>query len=121
MPDFRESFTISLVSALEKAYSSASCPIKALVLANPHNPLGRCYPKTALEECLRFCHRRKIHLISDEIFALSTFESPDLPEAIPFTSALSLDATALGCDPSLIHVVWSTSKDFGSAGIKFVR
>jgi len=121
VPNFQESLTTTLVAALETTYASASCPIKALVLANPHNPLGRCYPKAVLEECLKFCNSRGIHLVSDEVFALSTFECPDLPDATPFTSALSLDAAALSCDPSRLHVIWSMSKDFGSSGIKLVR
>lgn len=121
VPDFEESLTTSLVAALEITYASASCPIKALVLANPHNPLGRCYSRTVLEECLRFCNTRGIHFVSDEVFALSTFECPDLPDATHFTSALSLDAAAVGCDPSRVHVIWSMSKDFGSSGIKLVH
>jgi aspartate/methionine/tyrosine aminotransferase len=120
IPNFEESLTTSLVPALETTYAGASCPVKALVLANPHNPLGRCYSRAVLEECFKFCDARGIHLVSDEVFALSTFESPDLPDATPFTSALSLDPAALGCDPSRIHVIWSMSKDFGSSGIKLV-
>lgn len=118
VPGLEEALTMSLIPALAKAYLSVSCPIKAVVLANPHNPLGRCYPKVVLEECLKFCHAQGIHLVSDEVFALSTFQCPDLPEATQFVSALSLNAAALGCDPSRVHAVWSASKDFGSSGIK---
>ncbi|CAD6592041.1 MAG: hypothetical protein ASARMPRED_005950 [Alectoria sarmentosa] len=96
------------------------CTIKALILTNPHNPLGQCYPERVLEECLRFCQRRNIHLISEEIFALSTFNPSrvDLPEPRRFVSMLAVDPTALGCDPGRVHVVWSMSKDFAAAGIK---
>jgi aspartate/methionine/tyrosine aminotransferase len=119
VPDLGESLSSSLIPALESAFEKSPCPIKALVLANPHNPLGRCYSRDVLEMCLRFCNARRLHLISDEVFALSTFHSPDLPLPV-FTSILSVDSAALGCDPSRVHAVWSTSKDFGSSGIKIV-
>ena len=120
VPNFQESLTLSLIPALEKAYTSAAYPIKALIVANPHNPLGRCYPKSVLEECLKFCQARSIHFVSDEVFALSTFKCPDMPKATPFFSALSLDPAAVDSDPSRIHVVWSMSKDLASSGIRLV-
>lgn len=67
-----------------------------------------------------FCQKRKIHFISDEVYALSLYPCPDLPNAVPFTSALQLDTKAIGCDLSRIHTVWSASKDFGSSGIRMV-
>ena len=119
--DFEASLTESLLlPALENAYAKAACSIKALVLTNPHNPLGRCYSKTVLEECLKFCTKHQLHLISDEVFALSTYESNENLVSSPFTSVLTLDAVKLGCDPSLAHVIWSTSKDFGLSGIRLV-
>ena len=90
------------------------------MLCNPHNPLGRCYSKGILEDCARFCQSRAIHLISDEVFALSGFKSPDLPDAPQFTSLLSLDLTSLGCDPERVHVVWSMSKDLAASGVRLV-
>ena len=118
--DVQETFSSSFIQALDDAFTKSSCSIRALVLANPHNPLGRCYPKSVLEECIKFCSDKNIHLISDEVFALSTFSCPDEPEATPFISVLALDPGALGCNPARVHVVWSMSKDFGSSGIKLV-
>ncbi|KAF6240568.1 hypothetical protein HO173_001238 [Letharia columbiana] len=122
-PRLQDAFSMALVTALEKTFASSSCTIKALILTNPHNPLGQCYPKPVLEECLRFCQRRNIHLISDEVFALSTFNPSqvDLPETRHFVSMLAVDPTALDCDPGRVHVVWSMSKDFAAGGIKLVR
>lgn len=37
--------------------------VKALLLCNPHNPLGRCYSKEVLEAYLKLCGKYKIHLI----------------------------------------------------------
>ncbi len=118
--DFRHSLTASLIPALEEAFESAGIPVKALVIANPHNPLGMNYPKQVLEACLQFCQRRNLHFISDEVFALSVFKSADHLGATPFSSALALDPPALGCDPWRIHIIWSMSKDLGCSGIKIV-
>lgn len=121
LPSLDASFTEELLSAMEAAYRSTTCPIRALMITNPHNPLALCYPKGILEQCLRFCTRYGIHFISDEVYALSRFNSPDLPDAQPFVSVLSLPLDDIGADKSRVHVVWSTSKDFGQSGFRVVR
>jgi aspartate/methionine/tyrosine aminotransferase len=89
-------------------------------MCNPNNPLGRCYPKSVLAECLRFCQEKDIHLISDEIYALSVFDALDHTEAAPFESVLSLDLELVGCDLGRVHTIWSMSKDFGCSGLRMV-
>jgi gliotoxin/aspirochlorine biosynthesis aminotransferase len=91
-----------------------------VVLSNPHNPFGRYYARSVLEQVLQFCQQRNLHLISDEVLALSSFPSPDLPHAPPFCSALSLDPSALACDPNRVHVLWTMSKDLGASGFRVV-
>ncbi|RAQ56901.1 aminotransferase GliI-like protein [Aspergillus flavus] len=118
VPSFEDSFGPALLSALEESYEKASCPIRALVLANPHNPLGRPYSRLILEQCMAFCQRRNIHLVSDEAFALSSFTSPDFTNPEPFISCLSIDPSRVGCDPQRIHVVWSMSKDLSASGVR---
>ncbi|POS75432.1 hypothetical protein DHEL01_v206174 [Diaporthe helianthi] len=118
LDSFGDNFTEQLFPALEKAYQTATCKVKALMITNPHNPLSVCYPKNVLEHCLRFCTSHNIHFISDEVYALSRFESPDLAEPEPFVSVLSLNLDDLGVDKSRVHMVWSTSKDFGQSGIR---
>ncbi|KAJ5107491.1 hypothetical protein N7456_004166 [Penicillium angulare] len=119
IPQLEDQFTTELISALEKAYHSASRPIQAVVLTNPHNPLGQCYPKEVIEACITFCARRNLHLVSDEVYALSQFPSPDFPGgSVPFTSILSLDLAKLGADSSRVHMIWSISKDFGYNGLR---
>lgn len=110
----------SFLSELEATFQKATCPIKALMLSNPHNPLGRCFTRAQLEACLRFCQAKAIHLISDEVFGPLTFDSPDLPADEDFVSVLSLDSHALGCDPSRVHMIWSPSKVFAISGMRLV-
>ncbi|MCJ1401065.1 hypothetical protein MMC11_004277 [Xylographa trunciseda] len=118
VPTLGHVLTNALIPALEDAYMSARCAVKALCLTNPHNPLGQCYPKDVIEGCLRFCKRHDIHFISDEVYALSSFPCVDVPHPVPFTSVLSLDVEGLGCDLSRVHMLWSTSKDFGQSGFR---
>ena len=90
------------------------------MLSNPHNPLGRCFSEMVLEGCAKICQSCGIHLISDEVFALSNFKSPDLPDRPEFASVLRLDPKSLGCDPERIQVIWSMSKDLAASGIRLV-
>ncbi|KAK2874943.1 hypothetical protein FQN49_001917 [Arthroderma sp. PD_2] len=113
-----DTLTSQLIPALEKAYTESTIPVRGLLLTNPHNPFGQCYPKSVLEDCIRFCHGKGIHYISDEVYALSSFENPELPDASPFVSALQIDVAGIGCNLSRVHTFWSTSKDFGSSGYR---
>ncbi|PHH86578.1 hypothetical protein CDD83_10038 [Cordyceps sp. RAO-2017] len=94
--------------------------IAALILAHPHNPLGRCYSRDVLVAYMRLCQRHRVHLISDEIYALSVFENRadggDRPP-VPFQSMLSIDPSGI-IDPGLVHVLWGMSKDFGANGLR---
>ncbi|KAI0902708.1 1-aminocyclopropane-1-carboxylate synthase 7 [Ustulina deusta] len=106
--------TSKVIAALESSMVQSTIPIKGLLLTNPHNPLGRCYAAETLCAIIQFCNEKKIHLISDEIYALSEFATSDSP----FISALQLDIRGMGCDPSRVHVLWGLSKDLGSNGLR---
>ncbi|BGP41492.1 hypothetical protein JCM10449v2_005480 [Rhodotorula kratochvilovae] len=110
------------VDAFELALEDAKARgqrIRAVVLCNPHNPLGFCYPRETLVAFLAFAEKHNLHVISDEIYALSTYSSTNLPSPTPFTSLLSLDPLAeAGCAPSRVHIVYGASKDFGCNGLR---
>ncbi|KAG6135952.1 putative secondary metabolism biosynthetic enzyme [Claviceps purpurea] len=109
-------FRVESIRHYSKALLSAPNLVKAMIICNPHNPLGRNYPRETLQAIVDFCAERQIHLISDEVYALSQHVQPtsENPSA-GFVSALSLDAShARG----LVHVVYSLSKDFGCNGIR---
>ena len=93
--------------------------IAGVILCHPHNPLGRCYPRAAILRLMALCEKYKIHLVSDEIYALSVWENTvdEKPAPVPFESALSTPTDGI-MDPSRLHVVWGMSKDFGSNGIR---
>ncbi len=113
-------FGEGIIPTLEKGLQDAPVPVKAVVVTNPHNPLGRCYSKENLVELMQFCQRHNLHLIADEVFALSELGCTDLRQARKFTSVLAIDAAAHGCDANRIHVIWSMSKDLGATGARLV-
>ncbi|UPK92463.1 hypothetical protein LCI18_003398 [Fusarium solani-melongenae] len=107
-----------LVQAYAEAYANASeqgTIVRAIIISNPCNPVGRCYSRETLIKLAQFCSSKKLHLISDEIYALSA--APGTHGLDGFTSALSLSCQEAG-DPSGIHVVSGASKDFGLAGLR---
>ncbi|KAF2018114.1 PLP-dependent transferase [Aaosphaeria arxii CBS 175.79] len=106
----------ALDSALQKARSER-IRIRALMISNPHNPLGRCYPSDTLAEFMSFCHSNNLHLISDEIYAFSVFPNPNLENSNSFTSVLSLTALHM-IDPRFLHVIYGASKDFCANGLR---
>lgn len=113
-------------AAVRKA-ESHGINVRALWLCNPHNPLGifyakrvsqddvdtdkaqgQCYPREVLKGYMRFCQEHHIHLISDEIYGLSVFDTND-SAAVPFTSVLSIDPNQL-IDLTHLHVFYGMSK-----------
>ncbi|KAH7254519.1 pyridoxal phosphate-dependent transferase [Fusarium solani] len=113
-------FGLETIKVYEKALADAQAQgirVKALLLCNPHNPLGRCYPRQVIEAYMKFCQKHSLHLISDEIYALSVWRNPEFPDAPEFTSVLAINPDGI-IDRNLIHVFWGMSKDFGSNGIR---
>ncbi|PWY68365.1 aminotransferase [Aspergillus eucalypticola CBS 122712] len=115
-------FSFQAVECYERALlafqQNTSRKVRALMLCHPHNPLGRCYPQETIIKLMRLCQKYQIHLISDEIYALSVWENTvDEHIPVPFESALSIDTTGI-IDPSLVHALWGMSKDFGANGIR---
>ena len=74
-------------------------------------------PPETLKEFAAFCGENDLHLISDEIYAFSVFDNPEIPAAVPFRSVLSLDLDKL-IDPRFLHVLYGASKDFCVNGLQ---
>ncbi|CCT61193.1 hypothetical protein IAQ61_004988 [Plenodomus lingam] len=108
------------LKALEKTLLRATqdgVTVRAVLISNPHNPLGRCYPAETLREIARFCGRNNLHLISDEIFALSVYHNAQATNVTPFLSILG--AGLDDCIEShLVHVMYGMGKDFCATGLR---
>lgn len=107
----KDQFSPDSIDAIEAGFEAAKArgkSIKALIICNPHNPLGRCYPKETLIQLLRLCASKGIHLVSDEIYALSVYKRYDRPSE-EFTSIRSIDFTGL-INPNQVHLLYGMSK-----------
>ncbi len=93
---------------LDRAIAEAGRPVKALLFTNPNNPLGTVYSVEEVEEIRDWAAARTIHVVLDEIYALSVFGKK------PFTSCAAVRPT-LG---EYLHIVWAFSKDFGASGLR---
>jgi aspartate aminotransferase len=74
-----------------------------LVINNPHNPTGALYSKRELEKLASVCRDHNIFVVSDEIYALTTYNFEDFtsmglvyPEGTFVTNGLSKDRSAGG-------------------------
>ena len=85
--------------------------VKGILITNPSNPLGRATSKEELETLMTVIAAEGIHLVSDEIYSGTVFDSKD------FISALEV---ARGRDDvaGRVHVVYSLSKDLGLPGFR---
>ncbi|KAF2877959.1 aminotransferase GliI [Massariosphaeria phaeospora] len=104
-------FSLESVSYHLKALQDSTLLVKAVLICNPHNPLGGCYPLETLKAMATFCYDHNLHLISDEVYALSLHRET--------TGAKHTIVSALQMLPlPFLHVVYSVSKDFGCNGIR---
>ncbi|KFX93366.1 hypothetical protein V490_04883 [Pseudogymnoascus sp. VKM F-3557] len=111
---FSEAVVEKYAARLDQAKADGTNP-RVLLICNPHNPSGRCYPKSTLIALMKFCAQHNMHLISDEVYALTAFETAD-PSSAPFTSVLEIDTAGI-MDPNYLHVEYGFSKDFGAPGL----
>ncbi|XP_010919415.1 1-aminocyclopropane-1-carboxylate synthase-like [Elaeis guineensis] len=101
----------ALESAYEKA-QKANVRVKAVMVANPSNPLGTILDRETLRMLVNFTNGKRIHLICDEIFAGTVFKDPQ------FVSVSEIVDEDPNCDRSLIHITYSLSKDLGLPGFR---
>lgn len=64
------------IPAMEAALTSE---VKAVILCNPHNPVGRMYSQEELEQLQEFCDRHGLLVISDEIHCELALEKKHIP------------------------------------------
>ncbi|KAF8985539.1 hypothetical protein BGZ46_003828 [Entomortierella lignicola] len=107
-------FGVEQIEVMQQALDKANhegTRVRAFVVSNPHNPLGRCYPREVIIEYLKFASKNQIHILFDEIYALSMFDhaltgkaKEEQPEHTPFISVLSLPNIEDYCEKELVHV-----------------
>ncbi|KAF9361442.1 hypothetical protein BGX26_003186 [Mortierella sp. AD094] len=121
-------FGVEQIEVMQQAVDKATqegTRVRAFVVSNPHNPLGRCYPREVIIEFLKFASKNQLHILFDEIYALSMFDhaltgkaKEEQPKHTPFISVLSLPNIEDYCEKELVHVAYGMSKDFCLNGFR---
>ncbi|TPX35593.1 hypothetical protein SmJEL517_g02106 [Synchytrium microbalum] len=102
------------VTTLEEARKKAEkegIKIKSLLLTNPHNPFGTIYNADLFRSILVWAASRKLHVLVDEVYALSRYDQPSSTE---WVSILDMDLP----DPTRTHLCWAASKDLCANGVR---
>lgn len=81
---------------------------RALLLCNPHNPVGRAWSHTELEQLSRFCLERDILVVSDEVYYALLHRGTTYTPFANVSPAASMNAVT----------VTSASKSFNLTGLK---
>ncbi|XP_078447999.1 1-amino-cyclopropane-1-carboxylate synthase 12 [Wolffia australiana] len=108
-----DNFNLSIAS-LERAYSQAKkrgTKVRGVLISNPANPVGNLLNRDTLYGLLDFAREKNIHIISDEIFAGSTFNGQDF---ISMADILETD----DFDRARVHIIYGLSKDLCLPGFR---
>ncbi|XP_051115232.1 1-aminocyclopropane-1-carboxylate synthase 3-like [Andrographis paniculata] len=105
--------------ALEEAYQAArdrNLRVKGVLVTNPSNPLGTTLSRAELDLLVGFADAKCVHLISDEIYSGTVFDSQE------FISVMEVlkdrDHRTSAALLNRVHVVYSLSKDLGLPGFR---
>ncbi|XP_057431052.1 1-aminocyclopropane-1-carboxylate synthase 3-like [Lotus japonicus] len=104
--------------ALEQAYQQAqkqSLKVKGVLVTNPSNPLGITMTKTELNHLVDFAIDKGIHIISDEIYSGTVFNSPKFVSIMEVANERSSQFHEI---LNRVHIVYSLSKDLGVPGFR---
>ncbi|KAA8531528.1 hypothetical protein F0562_006237 [Nyssa sinensis] len=105
-------------SALEEAYQQAqklNLKVKGVLVTNPSNPLGTTMSRHELNLLVNFITVKGIHLISDEIYSGTVFNSPGFVSIMEVLMNRNSKNTEVW---NRIHIVYSLSKDLGLPGFR---
>ncbi|CAN4092209.1 unnamed protein product [Withania somnifera] len=105
-------------SALEEAYEQAqklNLTVKGVFITNPSNPLGTTMSLDELNILITFAMTKNIHIVSDEIYAGTVFDSPKFISIMEALIDRKLEKTKMW---NQVHIVSSLSKDLGLPGFR---
>lgn len=95
--------------------------VRMLLLTNPDNPTGIVYSKKQITEIATWCIKNKIHLVVNELYALSSvnIDDSDLSTAYdPAFETVSIAKLIENMDSTYLHMIYGFSKDFGISGMR---
>lgn len=90
---------------------------RMLMITSPDNPSGAVYSLEQLVELADWCEAHQIHLVVNEIYALSEIRDEEAASSSPrFQSFASLMAKR---HSDYLHLIYALSKDFAASGLRF--
>lgn len=105
----RKPITRALLDEVLNKSCSQAKKMRLLVLTSPDNPTGTVYSADELKTAAEWCMEKKVHLIVNEVYALSRIEDVSY-----FSFAQIMDHHK---NPYL-HLWYGLSKDFSSSGYR---
>ncbi|EYU36404.1 hypothetical protein MIMGU_mgv1a020853mg [Erythranthe guttata] len=108
------------ISAMEEAYKQAQklhLKVKGVFITNPSNPLGTTLTLQELNHVITFSIEKNIHIVSDEIYSGTVFNSPQFISIFEALNKISFNNNNNQIW-NRVHIVSSLSKDLGLPGFR---
>ncbi|KAH8889044.1 PLP-dependent transferase [Thozetella sp. PMI_491] len=102
-----------LHSAADASVARGNRP-RMLFICNPANPQGRSYSSKMLRAFARFCALQHMHLVADEIYALSQFGDAEFSSVHSIEPDLDVSIDTR----QMVHGLYGLSKDFDMGGLR---
>lgn len=88
--------------------------VRGVLITTPTNPSGQMLSLEELRSAIAFCEERELHLISDEVYALSVHARGAAHRSVAH-ALRELGREGLG---DRVHVLWGLSKDLCMSGAR---
>jgi aspartate aminotransferase len=94
----------------EDLLAAVTSRTKAILFNSPNNPSGALYGAEVVEEVVRFCERKGIWFLADDIYHKLVFDGKTAPNPCAFTDK--------GAEESRVILVNAVSKIYGMTGFR---
>jgi aspartate aminotransferase len=98
------------IPAVKDILDAVTPRTKAILLNSPNNPSGAMYPAELVAEVVRFCEKKEIWLITDDIYHKLVFDGQTAPNPM-----VSTDKSA---ETTHVVIVNAVSKIYGMTGFR---